>query len=281
MSKWNLIFDVARCNSCNNCVLATKDEYLGNSFPGYSEPAPKLGNLWMTLSRHERGAAPMIDVSHYIETCQQCDNPACINDATRDVVSKRPDGIVVIDPVKAKGRKDLVDACPYGQIYWNEEQQLPQKWSMDAHLLDSGWKEPRAVQSCPTEALIAIKIDDAQMAEKVRAEKLVNLRPELGAKPRIWYKNFDRVTHCFLGGALVRRADGKEDCAAGVTVRLLKDGVALMEQQSDAFGEFKFEPLEDGGQGYRLQVLGAQGLVSFETDITLNTSQYLGVIELR
>jgi hypothetical protein len=137
------------------------------------------------------------------------------------------------------------------------------------------------VQSCPTEALIAVKIDDAQMAEKVRAEKLVNFRPEIGAKPRIWYKNFDRVTHCFLGGALVRRADGKEDCAAGVTVRLLKDGVVLMEQQSDAFGEFKFEPLEDGGQGYRLQVLGAQGLVSFETDITLNTSQYLGVIELR
>ena len=281
MTKWNLIFDVSRCNSCNNCVLATKDEYLGNSFPGYSEPAPKLGNLWLKLSRHERGAAPMIDVSHYVETCQQCDNPACLNDATRDVVSKRPDGIVVIDPVKAKGRKDMVDACPYGQIYWNEEQQLPQKWSMDAHLLDTGWKEPRAVQVCPTEALTAVKISDAQMDDRVRAEGLVNLQPEHGTRPRVWYRNFDRVTHCFLGGALVRKVDGSEDCAAGVPVRLSKGDAILMEEQSDTFGEFKFEPLEGGGEDYRLQVLAEDGSVSFETDVVLHTSTYLGVIEVQ
>ena len=280
MSKWNLIFDVARCNSCNNCVLATKDEYLGNSFPGYSEPAPKLGDLWLTLSRHERGLAPMIDVSHYVETCQQCDNPACLNDATRDVVSKRADGIVVIDPVKGKGRKDLVDACPYGQIYWNEEQQLPQKWSMDAHLLDSGWKEPRAVQSCPTQALTAIKIDDVAMAKRIQAEGLVNLHPEYGTKPRIWYRNFDRVTHGFLGGALVRQADGLEDCAIGLTVRLLNGNTILMQQESDAFGEFKFEPLEGRGETYRLQVVSAADSIVFEKEITLTESTYLGIIEV-
>jgi Fe-S-cluster-containing dehydrogenase component len=280
MTKWNLIFDVARCNSCNNCVLATKDEYLGNEFPGYSKPAPKLSNLWLKLNRHERGAAPMIDVSHYIETCQQCDNPACLNDATSDVVSKRPDGIVVIDPAKAKGRRDLVDACPYGQIFWNEELQLPQKWSMDAHLLDAGWKEPRAVQSCPTEALTAVKATDAQMADKVRAEGLVNLQPELGTKPRIWYRNFDRVTHCFLGGALVRQVNETEDCAEGVSVRLWQGEAMLMEQKSDPFGEFKFEPLEGTGEAYRLQVLTAEGSVSFETEVALHRSTYLGLIEV-
>ena len=38
MSQWNLIIDVARCENCNNCVLANKDEYVGNDFPGYSAP---------------------------------------------------------------------------------------------------------------------------------------------------------------------------------------------------------------------------------------------------
>ena len=279
MSKWNLIFDVARCNSCNNCVLATKDEYLGNSFPGHSEPAPKLGDLWLKLRRHERGAAPMIDVAHYLETCQQCDNPPCLNDRTRDVVTKRPDGIVTIDPVKAKGRKDLVDTCPYGQISWNEELQLPQKWSMDVHLLDAGWSEPRAAQSCPTQALTAVKLDDKQLLAKVDAEGLVNLHPEHGTRPRIWYRNFDRVTHSFLGGALVHHANGIEDCAAGIKVRLLSDDDVLMVQESDAFGEFKFEPLEAGGRSYRLQVLDAGGAVVFETQLALHESTYLGTIE--
>lgn len=279
MSKWNVIFDVARCNSCNNCVLATKDEYLGNSFPSYSEPAPRLGNLWLTLSRHERGAAPMIDVAHYVETCRQCDNPPCLNDATRGVVAKRLDGIVTIDPVMARGRRDIVDACPYGQIHWNEELQLPQKWSMDAHLLDSGWAEPRAAQSCPTQALTVVKLDDATMAAKARAEELSTLPQSGGGKSRIWYRNFDRVTRCFLGGALVRQTDGREDCAEGMVVRLVKDGLAL-QQISDAFGEFKFEPLEGQGEEYRLEVLDAQGASVFETACTLDASQYLGVIEI-
>ena len=278
MSKWNLIFDVARCNSCNNCVLATKDEYLGNHFPGHSEPAPKLGDLWLQLRRHERGAAPMIDVSHYLETCQQCDNPPCLNDRTRDVVSQRPDGIVTIDPVKAKGRRDLVATCPYGQIFWNEDLQLPQKWSMDVHLLDAGWKEPRAAQSCPTEALTAVKLDDVQMAARIEAEGLVNLQPQHGTRPRIWYRNFDRVTHSFLGGALVRRANGIEDCVVGLKVRLLTVDAILMEQQSDAFGEFKFEPLEGRGETYRLQVIDSGNAVISEMQISLHDSKYLGTI---
>ena len=28
--------------------------------------------------------------------------------------------------MKAKGQKQLVDACPYGHIWWNEELQIPQ-----------------------------------------------------------------------------------------------------------------------------------------------------------
>ncbi|WP_428028150.1 4Fe-4S dicluster domain-containing protein [Altererythrobacter sp.] len=280
MTKWNLIFDVARCNNCNNCVLATKDEYLGNRFDGYSEPAPKLGDLWLTLKRHERGAAPMIDVSHYIETCQQCDDAPCINDATRDAISKRPDGIVVIDLEKAKGRKDFVQACPYGQIFWNEEQDLPQKWSFDAHLLDAGWAEPRCSQACPTQALTTVRLNDAEMARKAQAEGLVNLHPELGTKPRIWYRNFDRVTHAFLGGTVVTMSDNSEDCAEGVTVELSRDGAVVSTCLTDAFGDFKFEPLEAGGESYRLRILAKDGTELAIRDAPLETSRHIGVIAI-
>ena len=280
MSKLNLIFDTARCNSCNNCVLATKDEYLGNSFAGYSEPAPKLGNLWLTLKRHERGQAPMIDVSHYIDTCHQCANPACINDQTRDAVSQRPDGIVMIDPVKAKGRREIVEACPFGQIHWNEELGLPQKYSMDAHLLDAGWAEPRSVQVCPTQALTLARLDDAAMAKRAQAEGLVQCNPESGAGQRIWYRNFDRVTSAFLGGTLVRQTNGREDCAQGLRVVLIDEQENRHETVSDAFGDFKISKLNGSGETYRLQVLDETAEVLLEKPFTLSGSQWLGLFEV-
>ncbi len=98
---------------------------------------------------------------------------------------KRDDGIVIIDPEKSRGRRDLVDACPYGAIVWNEEREVPQAWIFDAHLLDAGWKEPRCAQACPTGALRAVKLDDDAMRAQARAESLEVLQPELGTRPRV------------------------------------------------------------------------------------------------
>lgn len=40
---------------------------------------------------------------------------------------KRPDGLVSIDPERAVGRRDIMEACPYGAVYWNDELDIPQK----------------------------------------------------------------------------------------------------------------------------------------------------------
>jgi len=260
MNKWNLIFDADRCNSCNNCVLATKDEYLSNRFEGYSEPAPTLGDLWFTLKRNERGKAPMIDVNHSI--------------------SKRKDGIVVINPKKAKGNKDLVSTCPYGHIYWNEEEQIAQKWSFDAHLLDGGWKEPRCSQICPTEALKAVKISDPAMQALAQQEGLVHPPAENNAKSRLWYKNLESLTHSFLGGTLVRIKDGAEHCLEGQTIELIRDGAVVATERSDAFGDFKFDYLEGNGETYHLRILSPEDKEHEIKDVTLEDNRYLGVIEL-
>ncbi len=45
---------------------------------------------------------------------------------------------MLIVPEKAVGQRQIVDACPYGAVFWNEEKQLPQAWPFDAHLLDTG-----------------------------------------------------------------------------------------------------------------------------------------------
>ena len=70
--------------------------------------------------------------------------------------------------MKAKGQKQLVDACPYGHIWWNEAEDVPQAWPFDAHLLDQGWQQTRGQQSCPTGAMRAVKLEDAEMERLAR-----------------------------------------------------------------------------------------------------------------
>ena|SRR5204863_4775034 len=167
MQKWNMIIDVAECTNCNLCTLAVMDEYIGNAWPPYSAPMPKHGHKWINILQKERGQVPMIDIAYVPTMCNHCDNPPCMAKAG-DAVRKRDDGIVLIDPEKARGRKDLLDACPYGHIWWNEELQLPQIWPFDAHLLDQGWQQTRGQQSCPTGAMRAIKVEDDEMAHGAR-----------------------------------------------------------------------------------------------------------------
>ena len=102
MNKWNLIVDVAECTNCNLCTLAAMDEYVGNDFPGYSAPMPKHGHKWINILQKERGQMPEIDIAYVPTLCNHCDNAPCVAKGG-GAVTKRDDGIVLIDPVKAQG----------------------------------------------------------------------------------------------------------------------------------------------------------------------------------
>jgi len=176
-----------------------------------------------------------------------------------DAVTKREDGIVLIDPVKAKGRKDLVDSCPYGHIWWNEELKLPQIWPFDAHLLDQGWQQTRGQQSCPTGAMRAIKVEDAEMARMARDEGLEVMKPEAGTKPRVYYRNLWRYSKCFIGGTLAAEAGGVVDCVEGASLRLMKGGTLVAEATSDNYGDFKFDKLNEESGTYVVEVTNKAG----------------------
>jgi hypothetical protein len=118
------------------------DEYVGNEWPGYTAPMPKHGHKGSTSCKRSGGSADDRHRlrTHHVQSLRQC----ALHDQRGDAVKKRDDGIMLIDPIRAKGRKDLVEACPYGHIWWNEELQLPQIWPFDAHLLDQVAADPRA-----------------------------------------------------------------------------------------------------------------------------------------
>ncbi len=243
MSKWNLIVDVAECHNCNNCFLATKDEYVGNDIKGYSAPQPLHGHKWINILTKERGQYPMVDTTYVPTMCNHCDDAPCVK-AGGGVVEKRSDGIVIINPDKAVGRRDIADCCPYGAIWWNDELSVPQAWTFDAHLIDRGWKEPRCVQSCPTGALKAVKKSDDEMAAMIAQQDLEPLRADLATKPRVHYKNLHLFTKVFVAGEVLGEKNGVIDCLAGASVSLKSGGVEIAPSETDAFGEFRIDGLE-------------------------------------
>ncbi|MFC1823664.1 4Fe-4S dicluster domain-containing protein [Thermodesulfobacteriota bacterium] len=277
MSKWNLIIDVEKCEDCNNCFLACKDEFTDNDFPGYSQAQPKHGHRWINIMRKERGQCPIMDVAYLPIPCMHCENASCMAKAKDGAVYRRDDGIVLIDPTKAQGQKGLVDACPYGVIWWNEEKNIPQKCTFCAHLLDDGWKKTRCVQSCPTGALVIVRADDSEMQRIFESEKLEILYPEHKTKPRVYYKNLYRYFKCFIGGSIAVESDGKTDCAEGVQVTLLKDGQKVAEAVTDNYGDFKIDHLEENSGKHALEFV-LDGYDKKTMDVDLRTSLNLGII---
>jgi Fe-S-cluster-containing dehydrogenase component len=278
MKKWNMIIDVAECTNCNLCTLAAMDEYVGNDWPRYSAPMPKHGHKWINILQKERGQLPMIDIAYVPTMCNHCDNAPCMKAAPKGAIKKRRDGIVIIDPVKAKGQKQIVDACPYGHIWWNEELQLPQAWTFDAHLIDQGWQQTRGQQSCPTGAMRAVKVEDAEMAKMASEQSLEVMKPELGAKPRVYYRNLYRYAKCFIGGSVAEEKNGVVDCLAGASVQLIKDGVCIAVTTTDNYGDFKFDKLGENSGRYSVQIFASGRSKTVQVDLGVSIS--LGEIRL-
>jgi Fe-S-cluster-containing dehydrogenase component len=234
-----LVIDVDKCHDCNNCFMACEDEYVDNDWSPYQKPMPRHGHRWMDILRRERGSAMRVDMAFLPKPCFQCEDPACAKG--NDFVSKREDGVVVIDVEKGKG-KNITASCPYGAIWWNEEEQISQKCSFCVHLLDNtDWKEVRCSHVCPTYAMVYYDMEPSEFERLSAKEGYAAYKPELCGKGHVYYKNLHKFTKNFVAGQLLK--DG--DVAKGVEVTLTGAAVDAV-LKSDFFGEFKFDGLEDG-----------------------------------
>jgi len=279
-----MIIDVEKCEDCNNCFLACKDEHMDNDWPGVSRPQPRHGQRWMDILRKERGKYPHIDVAYRPTPCMHCTDAPCVKASIAagklGAVYKREDGIVILDPEETRGMKELVSACPYNAIFWNEEEDLPQKCTFCAHLLDKGWKAPRCVQACPTGALRVVKVEKEEMERIASEEKLSALRPELGTAPHVYYKNLHRFDTCFIAGSVAYEKDGLMECAAGANVRLEENGNLVAAVTADTFGDFKLDGLREGSGTFQLEItFGSSG--KKRMDVTVGgESVSLGTVTL-
>jgi Fe-S-cluster-containing dehydrogenase component len=276
MTTYAMIIDIERCTGCYNCFIACKDEHCGNDFTPITAPQPAAGHHWMNIKEIERGQYPQLKVAYIPIACMQCEDAPCIAAALEGAVYRRPDGIVVIDPVKAKGQRQIAAACPYRVIYWNEALALPQKCTFCAHLLDRGWKEPRCVQSCPADAIVFGDLDDADsdIARLKKAGGIERLHPDFQGTPKVWYRYLPKR---FIAGEVVL-ADKKGECAPNVEVTLQQAGKVVATTTTNIYGDFEFDGLADDGEFSLL--IDHQGYAARELRVRTRIDVSLGVVAL-
>ena len=274
MKKYIMIIDVSKCHGCHNCFLACKDEHVGNTWAPVSMPQPRHEQRWRNILLNERGQYPLVDPVCMPTNCMMCENAPCVK-AGNGAVYRRDDGLVLIDNEKAIGRKDLVGACPYHTIWWNDELQLPQKCTFCAHLLDEGWTETRCSQICPTGATKFMAVEEAELSSFIEQEGLERYKDEFGTKPMVFYKNLYRFTKCFISGSLIMDGECCEE--AEITV-FGEDGKIASRAVSNQYGDFYADKLEIGTYNVKISANGKT--LSVEA-VRVDPSVYLGELTFK
>jgi tetrathionate reductase subunit B len=277
-----MVIDLTKCVGCYNCQIACKDEFTENDWPPYSLAQPETGQFWMNVPELIQGQNPKVRVNYVPQPCMHCDDAPCMDAATGGAIYKRPDGIVIIDPVKAAGQKQLVASCPYGAIYWNDQLNIPQKCTMCAHLLDKGWTAPRCVEVCQGYAITFG--EEADLKAMIQTSNAVPMRPELGTEPRVYYVGLPRP---FIAGALVDSKTG--ECVKDAQVTATDDkGNQVATATSDFLGDFWLNglTLTSEGDPYALSGTARQYTVTISKGnntktiaVTLDRAQNLGDIQ--
>lgn len=278
MAKYGLVIDITRCDGCGSCLLAVKDEYVGNNYPGYCASQPVNGQNWLDLVEVEQGHGSKIKMD-YIPVMYKHNRDLVLPEGVPEgAMYVREDGLTIIDPEKAKGCKAIYEAMKDQGVYWNEELQLPQIYTLDAHRMDEGEKLPRCVESCPTQAMHWGDLEDPESdVSKFIAEhegEIEDYMPEEGADYVVRYYKLPKPFIC--GEVMV--CDSK-DCVKGAKVTLTCECCGkTMETETDFFGDFEFKYLEkDATYTIKAEVEGYQAA---EVKVTLDEAKNLGVITL-
>ena len=262
MSKKVFIIDINQCNGCHACQVVCKDEHVGNDWTPIAKSQPDTGHFWIKVTQEVRGSVPKVRVAYRPHLCMHCDTAPCMEACpVEGAIYKREDGLVIIDPVKCSGCRNCVDVCPYDVIFFNEELNIAQKCTGCAHLLDEGWKEPRCVDACPTNAI--------QWMDETEAKELISRsevwKPEMKEpiRPRVYYLN---LPGRFIAGTVYDPIEKEVVIGADCSLEE-KGGGAVFRVKTDNYGDFWFEDLREGLFNLRIKKDGRT-----ETFTNLDTS---------
>lgn len=249
------LIDLNKCVGCHDCQIGCKDEHCDQSWMPYAEAQPETGQFWLKLKQFERGSVPHVKVTYMPTLCNHCENAPCMDAAKDGAVYRRDDGLVLIDPVKAVGQREIVDACPYHAIYWNEKLNLPQKCTGCAHLLDGDQplSVPRCMDNCHVDV---ITFGEESELDLVGTEVL---HPEYGTQPRVFYRGLPKK---FIAATVYDPENNEVVIGAKVTAA---SNVGTFTATTDDWGDFWLRDLPEAEWELTIEADGKKKAVAVST----------------
>lgn len=143
-------FDARACIGCKACELACKDAH---DLP--------VGIRWRRVWDYGGGSwveedgflVPDTVFSYHVSaSCMHCLEPACREACPAGAITKRDDGLVLIDPHACIADRACEQACPYHAPQFDEKHRVMTKCTLCADLLAQG-EQPACVAICPQRCL--------------------------------------------------------------------------------------------------------------------------------
>lgn len=157
MINKQILIDLDACVRCYACEIACRQE---------NNLDPDSHSRWCRVITIE---PRIIDDEMHTDfipvMCFNCDDPACAYFCPVDAISKKEDGLVVIDENICTGCRQCVHGCPYGAMHFNEKTKVAGKCNLCISRMDFGI-EPSCVQHCIGGALRFVSDSELKILSK-------------------------------------------------------------------------------------------------------------------
>lgn len=198
--RLGMVIDLKRCIGCYGCQVSCK-----------AENGTRPGTTYARLLKKEWGTYPDVKRLSIPVLCNHCSEPPCVDVCPTGASQKQDsDGIVFVDGDVCVGCRACVMACPYGARYYQDAEHnyfdgegpneyeaaryeshargVVEKCDFCRHRLKEGL-EPACVANCMSKARIFGDLDDpdSEVSRLVRDEGGMQLNPEEGTNPNVFY----------------------------------------------------------------------------------------------
>lgn len=184
--KYGLLIDFDRCQGCNACEVACKQE---NELP----VGPQLKQV-LTIGPEKVGGRFIMEYLPLL--CMHCENPPCAAACPVEAIVKDAHGITLVNAKKCHDtdkdfcKKACIPACPYPvPPQYNPEKDIVQMCNMCIQRVNRG-EEPSCVKHCINKVIIFGPIKELSKTIQQRGNQTITIGgvlPNVICRPSVMY----------------------------------------------------------------------------------------------